>query len=123
MVRKWTQKEEDKLRKLCFQGKSNADLAKIFNCDVKDIHAARSRLGITINKVKAAKATEVKATPKPVKTTPKQADNRSAVEIAFDDLDLVLLNTAKNNAKNASKYRAAAAGISTMKSLLLGSLK
>ena len=61
---KWTPKMEDKLRKLCFEEKSNADLAKIFNCDVKDIHAARSRLGITIPKIQAAKSQD-----KPTKAT------------------------------------------------------
>lgn len=51
---KWTPEQVDKLKKLCFEERSNAEMAKIFNCGLKDIHAARSRLGITIPKVKAA---------------------------------------------------------------------
>ncbi len=77
---KWTPKMEDKLRKLCFEDKSNADLAVIFNCDVKDIHAARSRLGITIPKVKAAKATDKQPT-----------DPWVPIKAAFDRLDMALL--------------------------------
>ncbi len=72
---KWTPKMEDKLEKLCFEEKSNADLAKIFNCDIKDIHAARSRLGITIPKIEAAKAI-------------KPTDPWAPVEAAFGRLDM-----------------------------------
>lgn len=57
---KWIKEQEAELYRLCFKGKRNSELAVIFNCEIKDIHAARSRLGITIDKVKAAKAALVK---------------------------------------------------------------
>jgi|GEM_PF-3333941 len=134
MAKQWTKAQEDKLRKLCFEGKSNADLANIFNCELKDIHATRSRLGITIDKVKDAKAAEaqkVAPSKKPTgekavpasKFTPKKANPKEATQVAFDALDLVLINAAAVDKGNAQSYRAAAAGVSTIKSLLIGALK
>lgn len=109
---KWTPKMEDKLRKLCFEDKSNADLAVIFNCDVKDIHAARSRLGITIPKVKAAKATDKQPT-----------DPWVPIKAAFDRLDMALLEAASEDKVNAQTLQQVAAGISVFKSLLLDAMR
>ncbi len=49
---------QEKLTKLCFAEKSNKEIAKELNLDIKEVYAARSRLGITIPKVKAAKEVE-----------------------------------------------------------------
>lgn len=109
---KWTPKMEDKLKKLCFEDKSNADLAKIFNCNVKDIHAARSRLGITIPNVKAAKEADKQPT-----------DPWVSIKAAFDRLDMALLEAASEDKVNAQTLQQVAAGISVFKSLLLEAMR
>lgn len=52
---KWPEEKIEQLKKLCFEERPNVEIARILGFDIKDIHAARSRLGITIPKVKAAK--------------------------------------------------------------------
>ena len=52
---KWNEENTKKLKDLCMAGVSNADMAKQFNCPVVEIHALRSKLGLTIPKVKAMK--------------------------------------------------------------------
>ena len=114
---KWTPKMEDKLRKLCFEDKSNADLAKIFSCDVKDIHAARSRLGITIPKVKAAKEADTKI--KPERITPKMT-----VTKAFNNLQDALEEAQKSKQTHSEHviiYRHTADLIAAIKGLWAGS--
>ncbi len=44
---KWTNEQVDHLKELCYEGVSNADLAKEFGVAVTDIYAKRSALGIT----------------------------------------------------------------------------
>ena len=64
---KWTDEQVETLRKLCFEEKSNAEIAETLGCETKDIHSKRSQLGITREKVKAAKAQD---------TQQKYIDNR-----------------------------------------------
>ncbi|MDD2401964.1 MAG: hypothetical protein PHD60_07190 [Clostridia bacterium] len=52
---KWTESQTIKLKELCAKGKNNRLIAAELKCDVKDIYAKRSQLGITIDKCKAAK--------------------------------------------------------------------
>jgi len=52
---KLTKEQETKLTEMAFAEKSNKEIAKALGIELKDVHAARSRLGITIPKVKAAK--------------------------------------------------------------------
>mgnify|MGYP000862970889 CR=1 FL=1 len=52
---KWTPKMEDKLKKLCFEGKSNAEIAEALQIPINAVYAKRSQLGITIDKVKATR--------------------------------------------------------------------
>lgn len=61
---KLTKEQETKLTELAFLEKSNKDIAEALGIEIKDVHAARSRLGITIPKVKALKAKGVQATVK-----------------------------------------------------------
>jgi putative lipase involved disintegration of autophagic bodies len=113
---KWTPKMEDKLRKLCFEEKSNADLAKIFNCDVKDIHAARSRLGITIDKVKAAKEADTRKT--------NQTSPLITVKEAFDNLHVALVAAAKSDfTSNAGIYADTDTLVLGVRDIFLRSLK
>lgn len=52
---KLTKDQETKLTELAFAEKSNKEIAEKLQIELKDVHAARSRLGITVPKVKAAK--------------------------------------------------------------------
>ena len=59
---KWTDGLKEQLTQLAFEEKSNKEIAEIMDIPLKEVHAGRSRFGITIAKVKIAKAeTEKKA--------------------------------------------------------------
>ena len=49
---KWTDQQIIKLKELCYAGVSNAKMAVALKCEVTDIYAKRSQLGITIAKCK-----------------------------------------------------------------------
>jgi hypothetical protein len=49
---KWTEAQIVELKKMCFKGVSNTELAKHFNADIREIYTMRSREGITIPKVR-----------------------------------------------------------------------
>lgn len=53
---KWSKEQEQQLRDLCFQEKSNKEIASIMEIELSDVHAGRSRFGITVAKVAAIKA-------------------------------------------------------------------
>lgn len=103
---KWTQKQIDTLRKLCNEGKPNAEIAKVLKCDVKDIHAKRSQLGITIPKVKAAQITQK------VDKTTKKVDPLKDVEKAFGFLHETLLAVSTTDAQVQTCSEMAAAVLS-----------
>ena len=50
---KLTKDQETKLTEMAFAEKSNKEIAQELGIALKDVHAARSRLGITVPKVKA----------------------------------------------------------------------
>ena len=52
---KLTKEQETKLTEMAFAEKSNKEIATELGIELKDVHAARSRLGITIPKVKEMK--------------------------------------------------------------------
>lgn len=52
---KLTKEQETKLTELAFAEKSNKEIAEALGIELKDVHAARSRLGVTIPKVKEMK--------------------------------------------------------------------
>lgn len=52
---KWTDGLKEQLKELAFAEKSNKEIAEIMDIPLKDVHAGRSRFGITIAKVKALK--------------------------------------------------------------------
>jgi hypothetical protein len=64
---KWTDEQIETLRKLCFEDKSNAEIAITLQRTKSEIYAKRSQLGITRDKVKAAKSQD---------TQQKYIDNR-----------------------------------------------
>lgn len=51
---KLTKEQETRLTELAYAEKSNKEIAQELGIGLTDVHAARSRLGITIPKVKAA---------------------------------------------------------------------
>lgn len=53
---KWSEEKVNQLKSLAFAGMSNPEIAKKIGVKVTDVYAKRSQLGITIDKVKAAKA-------------------------------------------------------------------
>lgn len=60
---KWSKEQENQLRELAFAEKSNKEIAVIMGITLTQVHEGRSRFGITIAKVAAAKAnTPIKRT-------------------------------------------------------------
>ena len=51
----WSEQLTTKLKELCYEGKSNKEIASILRCGITDVYAKRSQLGITINKCKGIK--------------------------------------------------------------------
>ena len=49
---KWNEQLTSKLKELCLEGKTNAEIANILRCNLTDVYAKRSQLGITIAKCK-----------------------------------------------------------------------
>lgn len=52
---KWEKEEVEKLKELCYAGKSNKEIAETIGRDIKDVYAKRSQMGITIDKCKKQK--------------------------------------------------------------------
>jgi len=52
---KWSKEQEQQLRKLAFEEKTNKEIAQIMNIKLEDVHNGRSRFGVTIDKVRVAK--------------------------------------------------------------------
>lgn len=124
---KWTKTQEDKLRKLCFEEKTNAEIAKALGIDVKEVHAARSRLGITIPKVKAAKAEAVPKKTAAKKLTIPTSNNspRSSVKASFKNLqDALLLAVASDwtDERDTDIYANTSKLMSALEDLCFGSL-
>ena len=56
---KWTTEMAEELTRRAYAGEANKDIAAALGVPVADIYAQRSRLGITIDKVKARKAATI----------------------------------------------------------------
>jgi hypothetical protein len=69
---KWNEQLTAKLKELCHEGKTNAEIADIMRYKLTDVYAKRSQLGITIAKCKGVKANPVfEKALEPVKPKPK----------------------------------------------------
>jgi hypothetical protein len=79
---KWSDNQTSQLKKLCYEGKSNKEIAQALNCNISDVYNKRSQMGITINKV--AKIDEPKHA-EPCK--PRNNIRESTVKLDFDNLD------------------------------------
>ncbi len=55
---KWSKEQEQQLIDLCFQEKSNKEIAATMGIELSDVHSGRSRFGITVAKVVAAKSVQ-----------------------------------------------------------------
>lgn len=53
---KWTDVQIDELKQLCHQGLGNRAIAAQLGCNLTDVYAKRSQLGITIAKCKGIEA-------------------------------------------------------------------
>ena len=103
---KWSETQVAKLEELCFKGVSNNDIAAELNCKVTDVYNKRSQLGITIDKVRAAKPIKgIKSNTEFESSLPQKAKQRglsSDVKKAFRDLhDAVLIAMASDRASTA----------------------
>ncbi len=90
---RWSKQLTEKLKELCFEGKSNKEIAEILRCKVEDVYAKRSQLGITIEKCRAiALDPELKKALTPAKETEsKPKGMRKSVKDAFKELNNALL--------------------------------
>ncbi len=52
---KWSKEQENQLRELSFAEKSNKEISEIMGIALVEVYEGRSKFGITIAKVKAAK--------------------------------------------------------------------
>lgn len=77
---KWSEEKVQQLKGLATSGASNKDIAHQLGIGISEVYAKRSQLGITIDKVKADKASESR------QEKPKTANSskRSTVEITHD---------------------------------------
>ena len=57
-MKKWTTKEIETLKTKCKNGRSNKEMAEHFGVKLEEIHAIRSKLGITRAKIAAEIAKE-----------------------------------------------------------------
>lgn len=134
---KWPEEKIEQLKKLCFEERPNVEIARILGFDIKEIHAAqpRSRLGITMAKVKAAKAAKaakLESTSK-MRKTPRLATAaaedtpvtlwKKPIAKAFDQLDKALIDAAEIDPDNWQVLRQVAAGVTIYKALLLNSVE
>lgn len=85
---KWNEQLTAKLKKLCYEGKTNAQIADIMRCKLADVYAKRSQLGITIAKCRGmAPNPDFEKAVRPI--MPKGM--RKSVRDAFEALDKALL--------------------------------
>jgi len=56
---KWNKEQEQQLKALCFEEKSNKEIATIMGIDITDVHSGRSRFGVTVAKVSNLKNVQV----------------------------------------------------------------
>lgn len=73
---KWTEGQVNQLRGLAAAGAPNKDIAHQLGISINDVYAKRSQLGITMDKVRAAKATAAPQDSKPA--PPKEIDEDRA---------------------------------------------
>lgn len=81
---KWSEEKVNQLKELAFAGVPNPQIAKQLGIGVSDVYAKRSQLGITMDKVRAAKAVAVSQEPE--KAAPNKADgDRAALNREADE--------------------------------------
>lgn len=102
---KLTKEQETKLTEMCFAEKSNKEIAAELDIGLTDVHAARSRLGITMPKVKEALAKGVKAGCRSVKEILEEIDKVSKAQFTAEkkvyrcEMRLIELENELNMAK------------------------
>ena len=93
---KWNEQLTEKLKELCYEGKTNSEIASVLRCKLPDVYSKRSALGITIDKVKGITSKpEFKKTLKPVEkvAAPTKQSGRMHKDVreAFKALNQALL--------------------------------
>ena len=90
----WSEAKVTELKELCFQGVSNKDIAVSLGCKVTDVYNKRSQMGITIDKVRAAKPIKgIKPNTEFESSLPKKQPQGLCPDVkrAFDSLHSALL--------------------------------
>ncbi|MHB1651633.1 MAG: hypothetical protein ACYCVD_04040 [Desulfitobacteriaceae bacterium] len=99
---KWNEQLTTKLKELCYEGKSNAEIADVMRCKLTDVYAKRSQLGITIAKCKGIEASPVfEEAIKPVKPKGMYTHVREAFKALQAE---VLVAMARDWTSNAREY-------------------
>ena len=104
----WTAFKIDKLKQLCRVGKGNREIAALLDCNLTDVYAKRSQLGITIAKCKGIevnpKFEEAFETVKPRGMT---KDVKKTFKALFDAM-LLAMASDRTSEKDARQYAALA---------------
>lgn len=108
-MKRWTNEEIGKLRRLCHKGVSNKEIAEILGRQVTEIYNKRSQLGITIEKCFPEKALERKrkADERKKAAEEKKAGMSARVKKDFKNLyNILLVEMAKDETseKAAKEY-------------------
>lgn len=84
---KWSEEKVQQLHDLAFSGKSNKEIARQLGVGINEVYAKRSKLGLTIDKVKAAQ--DGTAKPETEAAPPKlTTEERGAARFArFEEFD------------------------------------
>ena len=81
---KWSEEKVQQLHDLAFSGKSNKEIARQLGVGINDVYAERSKLGITIDKVKAARPVPAQVSNTGTVPPPAVLRKRSTAEITRD---------------------------------------
>jgi len=82
---KWTEEQVDELKRLCKRGLGNRAIAKQLGCNLTEVYAKRSQLGITIAKCKGiAPNPEFEKALEPIKSKGMTRDVKNAFNLLND---------------------------------------
>lgn len=98
---KWSDEKVQQLRALASAGKPNKEIAQQLGVGINDVYAERSKLSITIDKIKIAQAAAAKPSPEAAQPKPSPAVDIEAQELDRKHALLDLLAPALGEADNS----------------------
>lgn len=112
---KWSEQNVSKLRELCNEGKTNAEIADIMRCKLTDVYAKRSQLGITIAKCKGIEPNpEFEKALGPIRSKGMTKGVKDAFE-ALDNALLLAIGNDRTSLEDANLYYALASALDELK--------